>query len=200
MFKQISKISLFAFIGAVYFAISTIIIHFYRNDLNFFSNSLSCYAVGHMGIVLEIGIFLIGLTEILISINLFKIGLKLSPIFLFIAGIGIMLVTIFPTAVDYSYNLQYIFHVFGAGIHFVFFPTAIFYLAKKISKNNFKFFSIITGFTTSVLCLILIFFFINKVVLNLGFFEKMDIFCNTSWLLLISYKMIRPLEFQKLLN
>lgn len=201
MFKQISKISLFAFIGAVYYFISIILIQFLRTDRNFFNDSLSSYAVGNMGLILEIGIFYIGITEILISLNLFKIRQTIGSLFLLFCGIGILMIAVFPMSSIYPQNFGNKLHIFGCVIHFIFFPLAIFFLSKKLSKNNLKKIFIFFCFSVFFLQLILSLVFITKVFVNFGFFgliEKIVCFLNTSWLLMISYKMIKPSEFESL--
>lgn len=203
MFKEINKISLFAFFGAVYYFLSIFFVQFLRTDRSFIRDSLSSYAVGNMGFILEIGIILISLTEIIISLNLFKIGLKLNGLLLFLCGFGCLIIAAFPSAPIHPNSLNDRLHVFGCIPHFLFFPLVIFLLKKRLSQNNFKSFFTFIFLTVFILEIVVTVFFFGDSKIGFNYFgviEKILCIFNTSWLLLVSYKMIKPSEFESLFS
>lgn len=203
MFRQISKLSLFSFIGAAYYFLSIFLVQFLRTDRNFIRDSLSSYAVGHMGFVLEIGFVLVTITELTISFNLFKIGHKFSSFLLFLCGLGGFLIFSFPSAPICPQTLNDRLHVIGCIPHFLLFPWVIFFVGQKSSLNSFKNFSIFMFSIIFILEVVVTVFFFGHSQIGFNYFgiiEKILCIFNTIWLLTISYKTINFFNFASLFS
>lgn len=201
MFKQISKFSLFAFVGAVYYFLSIFLVQFLRTDRNFIRDTLSSYAVGDLGFVLEIGLILITFTELMISFNLFKVGHKLSGFLLLLCGLGGFLICSFPSAPIGPETFNDRLHVIGCIPHFLFFPWVIFFVGRKSHLVNFRNFSIFMFSVIFILEIIVAILFFNHSFIGFncfGIIEKILCIFNTIWLLLISYKTINLSKFESL--
>ena len=194
--KEINKLSLIGFFTALYFVISTVIIHFIRNDLTFVFHSLSRFAVGEYSEILQIGLIGIGISEIIIAINLIKKTKKAKrgSIFLFLAGTGAMMVAIFPVNIEGAYDLNNIIHTIGVIIQFICFSISLIYLNKIFVPKKIKLYTLITGLTTLILFIIslILFFIIFTDELSLwGLYEKIMITIIYAWIQIITFKMLK---------
>lgn len=181
---------LFIFFFALFFSFSAILLSVTRPDLSFISDTLSKYAVGKNGFILETGFLCIGLAEILISFVLKKTRKNKGALFLFLAGLGMFLVTSFPMDTDKINGIYNFFHIFGASIQFLCFPLALIFLKNDdVFKNNFSF---KIGISTLILFLIIsIVYSFNFSLKYFGLIEKMDIFLINLWLLLFPLKIFK---------
>lgn len=184
---------------AVWFLISTIIIHIIRNDLDFIEVALSTYAIGNGGMILESGFYSIGLSQLLIAGILFAQAdvKKAAALSILLAGLGVIVVGVFPTyiePVDITIRLP---HIAGATMQFLFFPVALLLLNRNMSAGSFRRYTMTTGVFTAVMFFLVLLLFIVSQRVEIGFFglvEKLNIVAINIWLLLMSWKLTRVLH------
>ena len=191
--------ALISLVCAVWFLISTIIIHIIRNDLGFIEVALSAYAIGNGGMILESGFYSIGLSQLLIAGILFAQAdvKKAAALSILLAGLGVIVVGIFPTyiePVDIAIRLP---HIAGATMQFLFFPVALLLLNRNMSAGSFRRYTMTTGVFTAVMFFLVLLLFIVSQRVEIGFFglvEKLNIVAINIWLLLMSWKLTRVLH------
>ena len=195
MNRNFNLLALISLACAVWFTISTIIIHIIRSDLDFIEVALSTYAIGNSGMILESGFYSIGLSQLLIAGILFvQADVKKTAAFsILLAGLGVIIVGIYPAhivPVDISIRLP---HIAGATMQFLFFPVALLLLNRNMMAGRFRRYTTTTGVFTAVLFFLILLLFIVSQRVEIGFFglvEKLNIVVINFWLLVMSWKLI----------
>ena len=190
-------ISLIALIGVVWFVLASVYLQIIRTDLNVIRDTLSLYAIGKSGSILETGFYSIGLTQILIAFLLLKNdGVNnYSAISLFLAGVGVVIVGVFPTHVEPVDSLVKLPHLVGATMQFILFPVALLLLLKDLSDSRFRYVTTLLGIVTAALFLMIAALFFVSVTIDINFFgliEKLEIYLIDIWLICIASKLSRP--------
>lgn len=196
-----------ALIFSVYFAISVIVAHITKTDLDFLKHTLSYYALGNKGLVLTVGFYSIGLSQILIAFMLVRTitttRIKYAAVFLALAGVGAFLVATFPKQPDTADLILRLPHISGAIMQFLFFPVALLSLTRTLKPSKCRNYTLYTGIFTAVMFFVVLSLFILKSKINIpvfGLVEKIDILSITCWLIFISYVMTRTSPLQNLFN
>ena len=199
MNRNINLPALISLACAVWFAISTIIIHIIRSDLDFIEVALSVYAIGNGGMVLESGFYSIGLSQLLIAGILFVQAdvKKIAVLSILLAGSGVIIVGIFPTYIEPVDIVIRLPHIAGATMQFLFFPLALLLLNRNMSAGSFRRYTVTTGVFTAIMFFLILLLFIVSQSVEIGFFglvEKLNIVAINAWLLFMSWKLTRVLD------
>lgn len=194
MVNRDKYISIVSIISAAWFIFIALMIHYIRPDLDVFVQTLSQYALGDYGAVLESGFFSIGLSQLLIAYILYKHNSKLRIVSfsLILSGAGVIIVGIFPAQPVTADLLLRIPHIAGATLQFVFFPIAVLIIGCKFTGVYFRRYTLMTGMLTAIIFFIILFMFVFDTKVELQYFgliEKVNIFLIAFWLLFMSAKL-----------
>jgi hypothetical membrane protein len=174
----------FAFLFALYYLVSAVLIHFLRPDLSFVADPLSRFAIGEYSLVLTTGLICIGLCEVLIGIV--SGPTRVGPALMFVSGICVILVGIFPMDIDRLSTVHGYVHFFAATIQFLFFPLSLFFMVRSNDRFVLKSYTLLTAVCTFVLFILIIVFNYDKTPDIFGLVQKTDILFITAWLLVHS--------------
>lgn len=192
-----NKLAYSAFFCALVFLITMVSIHFLKSELHWMSNTLSEYAIGDRGYIINIGFYCIATTQIAITALLVldkHFSSNLSPVFLMLAGVGALLVAIFPVQPPTASLSDRLPHMAGAIIQFLFFPLALLRGKDFFQASSFSAYTRFTARTTFLFFAILLGLFILKSRYEFAYFglvEKIDIVLITLWLLVYSFVSMR---------
>jgi hypothetical protein len=191
--QKINLKMLVAFACALYFLVASILVHFLKSDLSFFSDPLSRFAVGKFSLLLTIGFLAIGLCEILIGIN--SKPERPGPLFLILAGISVAIVAIVKMDVGNIITIPGQIHNWAALSEFTLFPIAVFLIAWRMERGVLKMYSVFTAAITLGLMATLVVLFNNKYMNIFGLAQKINILAITAWLITISGSKMRINDF-----
>lgn len=183
-----------AVVCSAWFILTAIVIHFLKLDLNIINHTLSQYALGQHGIILESGFYCIGIAQLLLGYYFYNLErpLKLEGGLLSLAGVGVIIVAIFPTVADPTNIVAKLPHIIGAIFQFLFFPIALFELQNYIQLRQYRTYTLTTAVLTAILFVATLILFVLSekiMVFGLGLVEKLNIFAISSWILVMSYKL-----------
>jgi hypothetical membrane protein len=185
-----------AFLLALYFLISSVLIHFLRPDLSVVVDPLSRFAIGKYSMVLTTGLFSLGICEVLVG---FCAGLtRPGAMLMLVAGVCVILVGIFPMEINGLSTVHGYIHLFAACIQFLFFPISLFLMGRSSDSSIVKPYTLLTAVGTFCLFILVIVFNYNKSPNIFGLVEKIDILFINAWLLVHPALRVHEQYFHKL--
>lgn len=197
-----SKFASFIFIISLIFLADVFLIHFIKSDLEWSMVTLSHYALGDFGYIINVGFYCFATAEIacaaLLILNSPR-SIVYSALFFTLAGIGALLVAVFPVQPPTADIATRLPHILGAIMQFMFFPLALFAIDSYLVDSHMKSYTRLTGYVTFIFFVILLSLFIVKSKYQFPYFgllEKIDIVLITIWLIIFSYLSIRSNIFK----
>jgi hypothetical protein len=190
---MIVVLKLLSLLCALVFFSSIFIAHLLKPELDWVSQTLSMYALGEYGYIINTGFFCIGTTQCLLALTLFltrPFNVRLAATLLFGAGLGVYLVAIFPTQAQPTGLLSQLPHIVGASMQFLLFPLAALVISRNLSAGKMKTWTSISAYTTAKLFIVIIILFIIKFTIDIPFFgiiEKIDILVINLWLISFAF-------------
>ena len=190
-------LNLVALLCALVFFFSIIIAHLLKPDLNWISQTLSMYALGDYGYIINTGFVCIGFTQILLAIALTMarpFNTTKAAGFLSAAGVGVLLVALFPTEAQPADLVSQLPHIAGAIMQFLLFPFAALAIARPMPAGPLKTYSLVTGYATMKLFIVILVLFFIKFTIDIPFFglvEKIEILAINLWLITFAFYCVR---------
>lgn len=196
--SRIQKLSFSAtaFLCAVYFAMTVVLAHLLKPDLNLFSDALSLYALGDSGMLLTTGFYAIAINQGLLALLLLSYDNnrhRIPAILLLLSAMGALLVAYFPTQANPTDLISRLPHITGAIMQFLFFPLALISIIHS-STTRYSIYTKVTAYLSLLLfCILLLIFFVPEFrdFAYFGILEKLNILIITSWLIYYPARQIK---------
>ncbi len=176
-----------AVVTALGFCFSFVLLHFVRDDLSLWHTTLSIYAVGPAGWVLNLGFYSIATTQFLIAYRFFHLRRSTGDLvtigLLVLAAIGAVLVAWFPYTVKLPHNT-------GAVMQLGLFPLFLSLRVVLHRDDVLWTFSAVMALLCSLGFLLMLWNGLGIYDLfSLGIVEKAEIICIALWLLCYSWNL-----------
>lgn len=187
-------LSLYAlsFVSSVLFAITFILVHFLRRDLNAIRFPLSKYVPGEKAYVLTAGLYLIGLAEILLAFGFQQQANIFGQLLLIGAGLGAITVALFkieePKVSVYGY-----LHDFGAAMQFTLFPLALLFLSEIFIEGSLYSYTLFTSYLNFFLLTIILYLHVYRNSFRekyYGAVQKINMIFMNAWVVGVSFSFL----------
>lgn len=201
---MIPRLPYLVFFCAAVFLVDMFLIHFIKPELNWTSETLSQYALGDGGYIINVGFYSFAIAQFVWAASLVlqnRMPVIHVPLLFFLAGSGAFLVATFAVQPDSAEMTTRLPHIAGAVMQFMFFPLALMGIKNFIQDGRAKHYTQLTAHITFLLFVIILILFIFKSTPEFQFFgliEKINILFITLWMVIFPFVSVRSNVFKAL--